>query len=182
MSPLWARKKLVHFLRIRGLIILSHSHINAAPEKAWARQHSQAQVSQGLAQTGGEVGFTQTRDSQTVCPGGGLPGGAGGTVCSLPATFSIVWFSPRNILISCTSSKTMNPLSWEGRLAVAAGLAGENWPGWAAAQQREAVHRANWGRAQSPVPRGPQPGFLGPPECQGAPMLARSLAPVAGNH
>lgn len=49
--------------------------------------------------------------------------------------------------------------------------------------QRENVHSSELrGWAQSSVPKGSQAGFLGPPECQGARVLARSLARVAGNH
>lgn len=33
MSPLWAEKKLVHFLSVWGPIILSHGHINCATER-----------------------------------------------------------------------------------------------------------------------------------------------------
>lgn len=74
-SPLWAQKKLVHFLSIWGPIILSHGHINSATEKARAWQHSQTHGSQCLVLFSRKAGFCQMQDGRTVCPLGALPRG-----------------------------------------------------------------------------------------------------------
>lgn len=147
-------------------------------------QCSQAHCSQCLALSSREAGFPPMAGEQDrVSSGGGLKeeGREGdflfNACCFLCRTqFSSIGKDGKFWFLAPLLEQWI-PSSREGRLAVAVGSGWRELPGWGVARQREDVHSGElraW--AQSPVPMCSQPDFLGPPECQGAPVLACSLA------
>lgn len=196
MSPLWAEKKLVHFLSIWGPIILSHGHINSATEKAraLAAEPSPLFTVPGAIQQGSRFPSSAGEQDWVSLGVRSKRKGGKGTFFSMLVTFTVELNSPQlgrmensDSLSHSWNNESHHP--WRAGWLWLWGPAGEpclaEWLFTGQGRERAKGKRSQqWteGWAQSSVPKGSQAGFLGPPECQGARGLARSLAPVAGNH
>lgn len=97
MSPLWAEKKLVHFLSIWGPIILSHDHINSAMEKAraLAAKPSPLFTVPGTIQQGSRFPSNAGGQDRVSSGVGSKRKGGKGTFFSMLVTFFVELSSPQ---------------------------------------------------------------------------------------